>query len=941
MKVGNKLRKNICGLLAIFLVSGTTFVNAQNASMPIEDAAQYITADGYFANAQYQKTGNSIKLSADKTIERLGDVTECRVDGTSEIALHTEEGSTISWKPGINGWYTVKITYCPENCRSSYAVRSVLIDGEVPYSESSDINISCIYSDKNGISRDYYGNDIRSTQVLNPRIFTADLRDQGQYDNEPLRYNLTEQSVLSIYAISDPLTVISVELIPYRAMVTYDEYTEALEKTGIKKNTEDLMVVQAENSAYKSDPTLVPVSDNSSSAVPHSNYLVRLNTISGDNWKKVGQFIAWNVTVKTDGLYRITLKSKQNYREGLASYRRLYVNGEVPFAEANCIRFDSIPSWTNITLGNEQTGDWFVFLKAGVNELRLEVILGNMGSALKQVSSVISELNGIYREILSITGVSPDNYRDYKLDTLIPETLKKISEEKQKLIAIREELLNDTSKKGNDFSIFDTLIKQLEDFERDSDNIPTGFSYFKTNIGSLGTWLTSAMEQPLSLDQIVVGGDEQSIPKSKVGFFKSMCDAVSSFISSFVTDYDSIGNMSADSEKSVKVWMTSGRDQMQILKTMIQNSFVKETGIGVKLENVEAGSILKAVFAGNGPDVVIETAVSDPVNYALRNAVCDLNQFDGIDEVKQRFYSETLAPFTFDGKLYALPQTLDMTLMFYRSDILGELGLTLPETWDDVIEVASMLQKNNMTFGLPGSDIIRTYATFMYQNGGELYRNNGETCLLTQKNNADAFEIMVNFFKNYSLELQYDFVNRFRTGEIPIGISSISVYNNLKVSAPEIDGLWGISLLPGTESAAGTINRAGYMSATGNILLSASKDKENAFKFLKWWTDESTQSNFGTEIESILGSSSRYLTANKAAFKSLPWTQSELSVINEQADCSRAVPEVPGSYYLSRHLTNAFRAVVIRNDDIKDTLDSYNKDINEELKSKRTEFGLK
>ena len=293
---------------------------------------------------------------------------------------------------------------------------------------------------------------------------------------------------------------------------------------------------------------------------------------------------------------------------------------------------------------------------------------------------------------------------------------------------------------------------------------------------------------------------------------------------------------------------------------------------------------------------------------------------------------------SFGGSLYALPETVTFPLLFYRADILGELEQPLPETWDDVIELISVLQKNNMTFGLPSS--LNTYSSFMFQYGGEMYAGNGQETLLSSQKNADAFELMVNFYSNYSLDLQYDFVNRFRTGEMPVAVAEIGSYNNLKVSAPEIDGLWGIALLPGIKNEDGTINRSGCISATASILLKGSKQPEKAFEFLDWWSSADVQSQFGKEIESILGPSSRYLTANMEAFETLPWTESEIRVIDSQISVSRAVEEVPGSYYLSRHFNNALRAVLIKDEDIKDTLDKYTADINKELSDKRSEFGL-
>ena len=53
----------------------------------------------------------------------------------------------------------------------------------------------------------------------------------------------------------------------------------------------------------------------------------------------------------------------------------------------------------------------------------------------------------------------------------------------------------------------------------------------------------------------------------------------------------------------------------------------------------------------------------------------------------------------------------DMPVMAKAADILEELGLTVPNTWDEFFEVVSILQRNNMEVGfpqgMPGMQIFR------------------------------------------------------------------------------------------------------------------------------------------------------------------------------------------------------------------------------------------
>ena len=87
--------------------------------------------------------------------------------------------------------------------------------------------------------------------------------------------------------------------------------------------------------------------------------------------------------------------------------------------------------------------------------------------------------------------------------------------------------------------------------------------------------------------------------------------------------------------------------------------------------------------------------------------------------------------------------------------------------------------------------------TFMYQNGHEAYANNGMAINFGSSGVLNSFEQMCNYYTQYSLPYTYDFANRFRTGEMPIGISAYTSCNQLSVFASELSGLWTFVPLPG------------------------------------------------------------------------------------------------------------------------------------------------
>ena len=288
--------------------------------------------------------------------------------------------------------------------------------------------------------------------------------------------------------------------------------------------------------------------------------------------------------------------------------------------------------------------------------------------------------------------------------------------------------------------------------------------------------------------------------------------------------------------------------------------------------------------------------------------------------------------------------------MFYRADVLDELELTLPETWDDLYQkVLPRLYENNMSFSFPvdtsvssnSPGALRGFTMLLLQMGGEYYAQNGARSGLDTPTAYQAFKFWTDMYTNYGIDAESNFFTRLRTGTMPLGTGGFSAYMQLLTSAPELYGRWGIAPVPGTVQADGSVSHAvGSTAATANIILSQSEKKEAAWEFLKWWMSEETQTRYGRELEAILGTGARWNTANVAAFYSLPWDARHAQIIRAQLEVAQEQLIVPGGYFTSRHLINAWNRVCVNNENARDALEEAVKDINTELVNKRREFGL-
>lgn len=901
--------------------------------------------------------------------------------------VYTSESDDIEFKFNLKeaGKYNLIVNYYTVEGKDINIVRELQINGATPFSNASECNftrnfVDVLTKDKDGnesFKTDYLGNELRPEQKEVYGWKSQYVYDYLGYYSDPLEFVFQQgDNTISLNAVKEPVIIGSIEIVPIIEVADYDTYIKQYE--GAKKYDGEECFIEGEHASFKSDKTLYPSADVSTASTSAngkntSAYTQSVNLIGGTNWEYAQQSVTWIVgsDVK-EGLYSLNFKYRQNTNDGMRSPRKLYINGEIPFAEAKALEFNYCTEWEVYHPQKADGSECLVYLKPG-DTITLETTLSEMGGYLNKTNETLTEINEIYRQIIKITNTDPDTNRDYQLDELIPDDIKKIGECAEILQSIVDGIKSYTGESSSGLSTLDTLIRQMTKMYEDPDTIAKELSYFKTNIGSLGTWINTASYTPLEIDYISLSAPGSEIKDPEVGFFSSLGYSINRFISSFVVDYNAIGNdheIDESDEDTITVWLATGRDQFQILRQLINNSYTAETGYQVNLELVNAGAVLPATVAGIGPDVVLDQATTEPVNFALRNAVYDLKNFKddkgtegsswdiSYDEVINQFYPEALNPFRFDRKgngkeedtgLYALPEKQDFQVMFYRTDVLAAEGISIPKTWNELISTITALNKKNLEFGMPVSAAAANggtsiFYTILKQLGGDMYTTDCRSTALQTDEATKAFKQWTNYYVNYDLPLSYDFKNRFRTGEMPLGIDSYTLYNTLAVSAPEINGRWGYTLLPGTERTDNQgrkyIDHSSAITNNCSLILSDNINYELSWKFLKWWISTDTQASFGNQIECVLGPSARYNTANLEAFEQLPWSADEKAILNEQLSWGKALPQIAGSYFIDRHINNAFRKVVYKEKDAKDTLYDYSNVINAEITKKRSEFGL-
>jgi len=848
----------------------------------------------------------------------------------SEFGLILGESANTLQIPVVaesEGLYELEFTYFPLGSSLSEIEISLMINGELPFTEAGYCRLSRTFSDTD-IKTDEDGHDISPNTEIKARWITDRPSDTSGVNGNYLFYLHSGTNVLTISVVEASFLISDVSFVPKeKTAVSYEEYKEKAIGAG-RESKGFSRKFQAENLLEKSSSAITSTAERSSIFLEPFDYRCsRINVLDGSRWINPGDWVSWEIEVEEDGYYNFGFKYRQNFLNGLYSSRNILIDGEIPFRELEAVHFNYTTQWDMKVLGDDKP--YAVYLTGGKHILTLKNVLGDFAETLNVMEDCVNKMNALYLDIIEITGSDPDTNRDYYLDEVIPDISKRFNEISEKLFAEVTRLSEKTKAKGSETAVLEDIAYQLKSYSENIDSLTNNsrISALSTNITTLSSKIETLGKQGLDLDYIAVVSEGDEMPKCNPSFFEKLLGNIRLFLTSFSERY------SADNKEELRIWVSGGQEQLEIIRALARERFTAETGIPVSVELV-SGSLQQAALAGNNPDVALNVEAGVPVNFALRGALTDISVLDGFKETEEQYRKGSFVPYTINGGVYGIPSTESFQMLFVRSDIFAQMGLNVPKTWDELLDLAPVLQRKNMHVGMGA-----TFADLVFQFGGKYYNDDLTDVCFNDNADVEAFKFLTSMFTDYGFPLTYDFLTRFRTGEIPIGIAPYSMYNSVSYSAPEIKGLWAMYTLPGKALENGSINNTGVATPlTTSIMFKNTKHAEKAWNFLKWWADSSIQTAYALKLESVMGVSARYNTANMITMDELPWTQGERSILKTQISRLETLPILPGTYYVERCYNNAYRAVVNHGKNPREMLNKWSAQITEELARKQKEF---
>jgi sorbitol/mannitol transport system substrate-binding protein len=322
------------------------------------------------------------------------------------------------------------------------------------------------------------------------------------------------------------------------------------------------------------------------------------------------------------------------------------------------------------------------------------------------------------------------------------------------------------------------------------------------------------------------------------------------------------GGGGAKGSKTVRVLMVNNPQMVDLQK--LAGTFTKETGIKVDFkvlpENDVRDTIAQDVANQAGQYDVITISNFEVPFYAKNGWLTSMSdyaakdtKFDEQDILKPMRDSLTAQ----DGKLYGVPFYGESSMLMYRKDVFAKKGLTMPDhpTWNQVATLAAKLDgaepgmKGICLRGLPGwGEVMAPLTTVVNTFGGTWFSKDWQAQL-----NSPEFKQATSFYVN--LVRQHgevgapqsgftECLNNMSQGKVAMWYDATSAAGSLENPAQsKVAGKIGYAYAPVNKTKS-----SGWLYTWAWGIEKASKNPDNAWKFVSWASSKEYQKLVGTKL---------------------------------------------------------------------------------------------
>jgi trehalose transport system substrate-binding protein len=389
----------------------------------------------------------------------------------------------------------------------------------------------------------------------------------------------------------------------------------------------------------------------------------------------------------------------------------------------------------------------------------------------------------------------------------------------------------------------------------------------------------------------------------------------------FVLFLCSIGMASFASGETLSISASLGENEWKVMREHVFPTFEAQENCRIRAVNIEAADTLKKIEAMHRANrMSLDLLLLDNMNlapYVEKRLVLDLTKYQALIDPE---VSESLVkPLTFNDRLMFFPGRPNVQITYYNTDVFDGTTYRIPETWDELLDVAKRLKAAYKVGKVAMHGTLDTNTTtqvfeFITAAGGEITTVN-------DAGSIKAFTFLQELYPYLSPETKkanWNTTNKFLSEETlflarnwPVGMQVIVKQNektNIKAYAT-----W-----------AGPAGRATMIGGDVIAITKRSPNQDLALKFAGYLMSR--------EIQTLLVTELGWPPIRSDALGSVPeWQQGFFKAIMEALRYGHYRPAILGWSAVDKYVNLAFKDIVMDGRDVQATLDTYARELQEEL----------
>jgi trehalose transport system substrate-binding protein len=372
---------------------------------------------------------------------------------------------------------------------------------------------------------------------------------------------------------------------------------------------------------------------------------------------------------------------------------------------------------------------------------------------------------------------------------------------------------------------------------------------------------------------------------------------------------------------TLRVSASLGEHEWQVLRAHVFPPFEAREHCRVEAVNIEAGDTLKKLEAMHRANrMSLDLLLLDNIHlapYVEKRLLLDLTPYQAL--IDPAVDASLVTPLTFHDRLMFFPGRPNVQITYYNTDVFDGRTYAIPETWDALLDVAKRLKAAYHVGKVTVHGTLDTNTTaqvfeFVTAAGGEI-------TTLNDAGSVKAFTFLQElspYLSPESKRANWNTTNKFLSEETvflarnwPVGMQVI-VQQNRKTNI-QAYATW-----------AGPAGRATMIGGDVIAIPKRAPHQELALTFARYLMSREVQTRLVTELG--------WPPIRSDALGNVPaWQQGFFKAVMDALRDGHYRPAIMGWSAVDKYVNLAFRDIVMDGRDVQTTLDTYARELQEEL----------